>query len=83
MTNFRNASMRYRMSAGLYFCTGKSLYEQPDGLWTNLLESYSKRNSIIHDGASAQETDAELALSVARQVVKVMASLKPKDQKKK
>ncbi len=78
--NFRNASMRYRMSAGLYFCTGFSLYEQPDELWVKLFGSYSKRNKIIHDGDSAQETDAELALLVARQVIKFLATLQPKPQ---
>ena len=78
LTNFRNASMRYRMSAGLHFCTGASLYDQPNDLWTKLFTSYGKRNLIIHDGASAQEADAELALSVARQVISFLAVLKPK-----
>lgn len=81
-TNYRNASMRYRMSAGLYFCTGVSIYDQPDSLWEKLTESYSKRNSIIHDGASAQEADADLALSVARQVINFLATLGPKPQNK-
>ncbi len=75
--NFRDATMRYRMSAGLHFCTGQSLYDKPE-LWVNLFKSYTKRNSIIHDGDSAQETDAELALSVARQIVDFLDTLKPK-----
>lgn len=79
---FRNASMRYRMSAGLHFCTGLSLYDQPNELWTKLFTSYSKRNSIIHDGASAQETDADLALLVARQVINFLATLTAKPQDK-
>lgn len=81
-TNFRNASMRYRMSAGLYFCTGVSIYDQPDALWENLTESYGKRNSIIHDGATAQEADAELALLVARRVISFLKTLTAKPQNK-
>ncbi len=77
--NFRDATMRYRMSAGLHFCTGQSLYDQPE-LWVNLFTSYTKRNSIIHDGASAQETDAELALLAAQQVIEFLRALKPKPQ---
>jgi hypothetical protein len=79
--NFRDATMRYRMSAGLHFCTGQSLYDNR-ALWVNLFKSYTKRNSIIHDGDSAQETDAESALSVARQVVGFLATLKPQIQNK-
>lgn len=80
--NFRNASMRYRMSAGLHFFAGISLYDQSNNLWTNLTSSYSKRNKIIHEGASAQEADAELALHVAREVVRLLDSLKPKKPKR-
>ena len=69
--------MRYRMSAGLLFCTGQSLYEQPDDLWTNLNLSYSKRNKIIHEGEFAQEAEAVLSMKVARQIIAFLATLKP------
>ena len=56
---------------------------RPAIFWGNLGRSYKKRNSIIHSGETAQEADAELALSVARKVVEIMASLKPKNPKPK
>lgn len=77
--NFRNASMRYRMSAGLLFCTGQSLYEQPGDLWANLNLSYNKRNKIIHEGEFAQEADAVLSIKVAHQIVEFLATLQPKN----
>lgn len=70
--------MKHKMTAVLFLMTGQSLSRNTGDLWVNLGQSYKKRNSIIHSGETAQETDAELALSVARKVVELMASLKPK-----
>ena len=75
--------MKNKMSAVLFLVTGRSLYREQGNLWRNLAESYTKRNSIIHRGETAQEADAELALQVARDVVNLMASLKPKNLKPK
>ncbi len=74
--------MKNKMSAVLFLTTGRSLFREPDDLWTNLAASYTKRNNIIHRGETAQEADAELALRVARKVVELMASLKPKNSKR-
>ncbi len=73
--------IKNKMSAVLFLMTGRSLFREPDNFWENLAKSYTKRNSIIHRGETAQEPDAELALLVARAVVKFMASLKPKKPK--
>jgi hypothetical protein len=73
--------MKNKMSAILFLTTGRSLFREPDDLWANLAQSYTKRNNIIHRGETSREADAELALLVARQVVKLMASLKPKKSK--
>lgn len=70
--------MKNKMSAVLFLITGRSFFREPNNFWDDLAKSYSKRNEIIHSGGTAQEADAELALSVAHQVVKVMASAKPK-----
>ena len=70
--------MKNKMSAFLFLTTGSSLFREPHSLWANLTASYAKRNAIIHKGETAQEAEAELALTVAREVVKLMASLKPK-----
>ena len=70
--------MKNKMTAVLFLMTGQSLSRDTGDLWENLGRSYKKRNSIIHSGETAQEADAELALSVARKVVELMASLKPK-----
>ena len=70
--------MKNKMSALLFLTTGRSLFREPDDLWTNLATSYTKRNNIIHRGETAQEEDAEVALRVARKVVGLMAALKPK-----
>lgn len=75
--------MRNKMSAVLFLLTGRSLARETGDLWVNLGQSYKKRNSIIHTGETAQEADAETALSVARQVVTVMDALKPKKLGKK
>ncbi len=75
--------MKHKMSAALFLLTGQSLARGTGDLWVSLGQSYKKRNSIIHSGETAQEADAELALSVAKQVVALMATLKPKKAAKK
>ncbi|MGH7140432.1 MAG: hypothetical protein ACREHD_32255 [Pirellulales bacterium] len=65
--------MRHRMSAVMHLVANRSLYREP-ALWDDLSRSYDHRNAIIHDGASATESDAELALSVAKRVVAIMDS---------
>ena len=74
--------MKNKMSAILFLTTGRSLFREPDNLWTNLAQSYTKRNKIIHAGETAQEEDAELAMRVAHKVVELMASLEPKKPKR-
>lgn len=75
--------MKNKMTAILFLMTGQSLSRDTGDLWVNLGQSYKKRNRIIHSGETAQEADAELALSVARKVVDLMALLKPKKTGKK
>lgn len=75
--------MKNKMTAILFLLTGQSLFRGSGDLWQKLDQSYKKRNSIIHRGEMALEADAELALSVARTVVELMASLKPKKPSKK
>jgi hypothetical protein len=75
--------MKNKMTAILFLMTGQSLSRDTGDLWVNLGQSYKKRNRIIHSGETAQEADAELALSVARKVVELMALLKPKKTGKK
>ena len=74
--------MKNKMTAVLFLMTGQSLSRDTGDLWENLGQSYKKRNRIIHTGETAQEADAELALSVARKVVEIMALLKPKKLKR-
>lgn len=57
----------------MHLVANRSLYREP-GLWADLSRSYDRRNSIIHRGDSATETDAELALGVARRIVAIMDS---------
>jgi hypothetical protein len=66
--------MRHRMSAVMHLVANRSLYREP-GLWNDLSISYDNRNDIIHRGNSATETEAELALQVARKVVAIMDAL--------
>ncbi len=65
-------SLKHRMSVGMYFVAGRSLFREPDNLWRDLAASYDKRNSIIHRGGTADEGDALLALKMAQAVVKIM-----------
>lgn len=64
--------LRYRMSAMMHLIANRSLYREPDGLWTELSISYDHRNNIIHSGANATEADAELAIRVARRIIHIM-----------
>ncbi|HVA51158.1 MAG TPA: hypothetical protein VNH11_32755 [Pirellulales bacterium] len=59
------------MSAVMHLVANRSFYREA-GLWDDLSRSYDHRNGIIHNGASATEADAELALSVAKRVVAIM-----------
>lgn len=74
--------MNNKMSAILFLTTGRSLFREPDDLWSSLAQSDAKRNSIIHKGETSQEADAELALDVARKVMELMSSLKTKNSKR-
>jgi hypothetical protein len=58
--------LRHKMTTGLRFVAGRSLYTEPDGFWQDLSASYGLRNKIIHDGQIAHEDDAKLAIKVAR-----------------
>lgn len=67
--------LRHKMTTGLRLVAGCSLYDEPNGLWQDLSDSYSLRNKIIHDGQIAHEDDAKLAINVARKIVRIVASL--------
>jgi hypothetical protein len=67
--------MKNKMTAVLFLLRGRSLFREPDHLWEDLNDSYRKRNAIIHQGALADEADAERALKVARRVVAFVRSL--------
>jgi hypothetical protein len=68
--------MKNKMTAALYLIADTSLFrELGEALWDELADSYTKRNNIIHRGATAAEADAERALRVARRVVEVMDRL--------
>ncbi len=75
--------MKNKMTAVLFLMTGRSLARADGDLWQKLDGSYKKRNSIIHRGETAQEADAEAALTVARAVVALMGSLKTRTPSKK
>jgi len=62
------------MSAVMHFVASRSLFREV-GLWTNLSDSYSNRNNIIHGGASATQAEASLALSVAKRVIAIMDAI--------
>jgi hypothetical protein len=64
--------LRNKMSAGMRFVAGRSLFAEPAELWTRLSTSYNKRNDIIHRGENATEDEARTALDVARTVVQIM-----------
>jgi hypothetical protein len=67
--------LRHKMTAGLRLVAARSLFDEPGGLWDALSSSYAKRNAIIHDGAGADEDEAEQAILVARKVLEIIDSL--------
>lgn len=67
--------LRHKMTTGLRFVAGRSLFAEPDGFWQDLSASYGLRNRIIHDGQIAHEDDAKLAIKVARKIVQIVAAL--------
>lgn len=69
--------LRNKMSAVMHLVAGRSLYREPDGLWTNLSTSYRRRNAIVHRGDNATEDDARIAIEVAQRIVDIMSSISP------
>jgi hypothetical protein len=73
--------LRTKMTAVLKLLCGKSLRDEPNDYWTNLSNSYKKRNGIIHAGETADEDDARIAIQVASRTVLVMRNLsKPRPE---
>ena len=68
-------SLKTKMSAGLRFVANRSLFTEPDNLWTRLSDSYGKRNRIIHRGENANEDEARQAIAVARTIVGIMNAI--------
>lgn len=64
--------LRHKMSLGMRFVAGRSLFEEEDHFWTRLSASYQKRNKIIHEGQTASEDDARQAIEVAKRLVAIM-----------
>lgn len=65
--------LRVKMTACLRLLANASLFQEP--LWERLVTSYDKRNKIIHGGESAVEADAENALWVAHEVLRILGGL--------
>jgi hypothetical protein len=70
-----DVSLKTKMSAGMRFLVNRSLFHEPDELWTRMSDSYAKRNRIIHRGENATEDDAHQAMEVGRAIVGVMNSI--------
>ena len=64
--------LRHKMTIGLRLVTRRSFFKEPAEFWSRLSSSYDRRNSIIHRGETASEIDAEHAIKVAEDVVKLM-----------
>jgi hypothetical protein len=64
--------MKHRMAIGMRLVSGRSFFREPGDFWQRLSVSYDRRNAIIHRGDIATEADAENAISVAENVVRVM-----------
>jgi hypothetical protein len=64
--------LKTKMSAGMRFVANRSLFAEPENLWTRMSTSYSKRNHIIHRGDNATEDEARQAIAVARTIVRIM-----------
>jgi hypothetical protein len=67
--------LKAKMSAGMRFVANRSLFNEPDDLWTRMSDSYTKRNHIIHRGDNATEDEARQAIEVARTIVGLMNSI--------
>lgn len=67
--------LRNKMTIGLRFVAGRSLFAEPDGFWSTLSASYTKRNRIIHEGATASESEARSAVAVARRMIDILEEL--------
>jgi hypothetical protein len=46
--------LRNKMSAVMHLVANRSLFREPDDLWTTLSTSYDKRNAIVHRGRTLQ-----------------------------
>jgi hypothetical protein len=68
-------SLKTKMSAGMRFVARRSLFNEPDDLWTSMSDSYGKRNRIIHRGENATEDEARQAIAIARRIVGIMTSI--------
>lgn len=64
--------LRHRMTIGLRLVAKRSFFKEPGDLWSRLSASYERRNSIIHRGETATEIEAENAIHVAENVVRLM-----------
>lgn len=63
--------LRNKMTAGLDFVAGKSLFREPGDFWKELSTSYNTRNGIIHSGGGASPADAERAIRVAERIEEI------------
>jgi hypothetical protein len=67
--------LRHKMTTGLRLVASRSFYDEPNGFWDKLSKSYERRNAIIHEGAGADEDDAEQAIAVAHNVLDIIDTL--------
>lgn len=67
--------LRHKMTSGLRLVAARSFFDEPDGFWARLSKSYDRRNRIIHEGAAADEEDAEQAIAVAQKVLDIIDTL--------
>jgi len=61
--------LRNKMSAVMHLVANRSLFREPDDLWTTLSTSYDKRNAIVHRGENATEDESLMALELARRII--------------
>jgi hypothetical protein len=67
--------LKNKMTAALYLIARRSFFREPDDFWQRMMESYNKRNHIIHRGHSANEDEARQAIDVAEGVVAIMNAI--------
>lgn len=67
--------LRHKMTSGLRLVAARSFFDEPNGFWEQLSKSYDRRNKIIHEGALADEDDAEQAIAVSRKVLDIVDTL--------